>query len=561
MKKRPVYLFIYSLRIMASHNMPVVVIGLLGTTLDVGKHPDRWQNWRPSVAICRQPDLIVNRFELLHGKSENALAELVRRDIASVSPETIVNSHPVEFGDPWDFEQVYETLFNFARSYSFDTDAEDYLVHITTGTHVAQICLFLLTESRHLPGRLLQTSPDRQRGGQGTVKIIDLDLSKYDRIASRFHQEQEAGVSFLKGGIETRNRAFNQLIDQIERVVIATRDPVLLMGPTGAGKSRLARRIFELKKTRRAVKGPFVDVNCATLRGEGAMSTLFGHVKGAFTGAIQERAGLLRTANNGVLFLDEIGELGLDEQAMLLRALEEKTFLPLGSDREASSDFQLIAGTNRDLISAVHQGQFREDLLARINLWTFSLPGLRDRREDLEPNLQFELEKHAERNGTRVTFNREAKAKFMDFALSPQAAWNGNFRDLNAAVARMATLCSGGRISVDVVQEEIARLLASWRAAGNEPGTQTLTSILSEDQLASLDLFDKVQLEQTVAICRQSKSLSEAGRLLYNQSRSRKSTANDADRLRKYLSRFGLSWTEVAMDRTTSARIHHDGQD
>jgi transcriptional regulatory protein RtcR len=100
------------------------------------------------------------------------------------------------------------------------------------------------------------------------------------------------------------------------------------------------------------------------------MSTLFGHVKGAFTGALRDRAGVLRVADKGVLFLDEIGELGIDEQAMLLRALEEKTFLPLGSDREAHSDFQLIAGTNQDLFADVREGRFREDLLARINLWT-----------------------------------------------------------------------------------------------------------------------------------------------------------------------------------------------
>ncbi len=127
------------------------------------------------------------------------------------------------------------------------------------------------------------------------------------------------------------------------------------------------------------------------------MSTLFGHVKGAFTGALRERPGILRAADKGVLFLDEIGELGNDEQAMLLQALEEKTFLPLGSDREAHSDFQLIAGTNRDLLSAVREGLFREDLLARINLWTFTLPGLRSRPEDIEPNLQFELDQFAQR--------------------------------------------------------------------------------------------------------------------------------------------------------------------
>jgi len=533
---------------MDSEYLPVVVIGLLGTTLDVGKHPDRWQNWRPTVSICRQPDLIVNRFELLHGKNDRSLAERVRQDMAAVSPETTVNLHPVEFGDPWDFEQVYETLFSFAHDYPFDADAEDYLIHITTGTHVAQICLFLLTESRHLPGRLLQSSPDRQRGGPGEVKIIDLDLSKYDSIAQRFHQEKEAGVSFLKGGIETRNARFNQLIDRIERVAIATRDPLLLMGPTGAGKSRLARRIFELKKSRRAVSGNFVDVNCATLRGEGAMSALFGHVKGAFTGAVQERAGLLRTANKGVLFLDEVGELGLDEQAMLLRALEEKTFLPLGSDREAHSDFQLIAGTNRDLLGAVEEGRFREDLLARINLWTFTMPGLCDRHEDVEPNLQFELDQYAERTGTRVTFNREARNRFLDFARSPSATWKGNFRDLNAAVARMSTLCSGGRISVEIVEEEIARLNSGWRTERRSGASQALTRHLSKEQNAELDLFDRLQLEQVVAICQRSRTISEAGRQLFNCSRTQKATPNDADRLRKYLARFGLDWAVLSAE-------------
>src|SRR5216683_3460346 len=204
--------------------MNSVVIGLLGTTLDMGKNPERWQNWRPSVALCRQPDLIVKRFELLHGNRQHNLAQIVRRDIESVSPETEVRLHELEFDDPWDFEHVYEKLFTFARAYSFDTETEDYLIHITTGTHVAQICLFLLTEARWLPGRLLQCSPDRQRNAPGRIKIIDLDLSRYDRIASRFQQEQREAVSYLKSGIETRNTGFNRLIDRIEQVAIATRD-------------------------------------------------------------------------------------------------------------------------------------------------------------------------------------------------------------------------------------------------------------------------------------------------------------------------------------------------
>jgi transcriptional regulatory protein RtcR len=462
-----------------------------------------------------------------------------------VSPETEVRSHQIEFADPWDFEQVYETLFQFSRQYPFDTEAEDYLIHITTGTHVAQICLFLLTESRYMPGRLIQCSPERDRSSPGTIKIIDLDLSKYDKIASRFRQEQREGVSYLKGGIDTRNIAFNHLIDRIEQVAVASRDPLLLMGPTGAGKSLLAKRIYELKKTRRAVDGAFVDVNCATVRGDAAMSALFGHVKGAFTGAQKDRPGLLRAADKGVLFLDEIGELGLDEQAMLLRALEEKTFLPLGSDEEAHSEFQLIAGTNRDLFAAVREGKFREDLLARINLWTFSLPGLRNRAEDIEPNLDFELDRFAERAGRRVTFSKEARENFLAFALAPTANWSGNFRDLNAAVARMATLTPGGRISTQIVDEEIKRLLASWGDTEEPTSEGVLEELLSHAQLEGLDLFDRAQLAFVVGICRRSRSLSEAGRTLFGASRTRKTLSNDADRLRKYLARFGVGFPRI----------------
>jgi transcriptional regulatory protein RtcR len=523
-----------------------VVIGLLGSNIDSGKSADRWQSWRPTVSICRQPDFVVHRLELLYSRQDTSLGKLVRDDIASVSPETTVNLRLIEFFDPWDFETVYETLFQFVRSYSFDTEGEQYLAHITTGTHVAQICLFLLAESRHLPGKLLQCSPERERSAPGTIKIIDLDLSKYDRIASRFQQEQTEGASFLKGGIETRNPAFNQLIDRIEQVAMATRDSLLILGPTGAGKSRLARRIYELKKHRHSIAGSFQEVNCATLRGDSSLSTLFGHVKGAFTGAMRDRPGLLLAADKGMLFLDEVGELGLDEQAMLLRALEEKTFLPLGSDKEVHSDFQLIAGTNRDLQAAVREGRFREDLLARLNLWTFAIPGLRDRREDIEPNLQFELDQFATRTGRRITFNKEARDLFLQFALSAASLWTANFRDLNGGITRMATLAEGGRITAAIVHEEIARLQRAW----NAPSSSTqefdqLHDILSLDEINRMDIFDQMQLAQVVGLCRRADSLSDAGRQLFSVSRHRKSVPNDADRLRKYLHRFGLSWDQI----------------
>jgi transcriptional regulatory protein RtcR len=230
---------------------------------------------------------------------------------------------------------------------------------------------------------------------------------------------------------------------------------------------------------------------------------------------------------------------------MLLRALEEKTFLPLGSDRESKSDFQLIAGTNRDLYEAVHARCFREDLLARINLWTFCLPGLKQRPEDIEPNLQFELEQYARRTGHRVTFSKEARETFLPFALSPGADWKANFRDLNAAVVRMATLAQGGRISVPLVNEEIERLLVTWRGPIAPCEPDGLAVVLSPEQREALDPFDQVQLEHVISVCRRSRSLSEAGRALFHASRAKKASSNDADRLRKYLARFGLDWGAI----------------
>jgi transcriptional regulatory protein RtcR len=545
-----------------------VVVGLLGTELDKGIKPDRWNRWRPTVAACQHPDLTVDRFELLVQERFIPLAQSVTKDIEEVSPGTAVNLRTLPITDPWDLEEVYGALHDYARASRFQPEDEDYLVHITTGSHVSQICMFLLAESRHIPGRLLQTSPPRREregrpaeGVAGSYRVIDLDLSRYDRIATRFQREQRDAIATLKAGIATRSATFNRLIERIEFVAASSRAPMLLMGPTGAGKSQLAKRVYELRKGRHLVRGEFVDLNCATVRGDAAMSMLFGHVKGSYTGATSDRPGLLRKADGGVLFLDEIGELGLDEQAMLLRALEEGVFYPVGSDREARTEFQLIAGTNRDLSRDVAAGRFREDLLARINLWTFHLPGLRDRAEDIDANLDYELDRAAAKLGNRVTFNREARERFLAFGSAPDAAWCGNFRDLNAAVTRMATLARGGRIDVAVVDEETARLRAQWdalapalsaTAVGPALGDEALlTSVMGAARVEALDRFDRVQLADVVRVCRATGSLSAAGRVLFAASRARRSSVNDADRLRKYLARFELAWVDVAVTART----------
>ncbi|PML81357.1 RNA repair transcriptional activator RtcR [Enterovibrio norvegicus] len=525
--------------------MKTIALSLLGTQLDrIGKHVDRLHRWRPNVSLVSQEALPIDEVYLLHDNHNLRLAKTVASDIKAVSSDTQVHVCEMNFHDPWDFEEVYAKLYDFCESMDFDIENNEYLFHITTGTHVAQICSYLLTESRHFPGKLIQTAPDNSKEDKsiGRVQLIDLDLSRYDQLATRFDNASLQGETFLKSGIETKNAAFNQLITQIEKVAIRSTAPILLTGPTGAGKSQLAQRIYQLKKMRSMLKGQLVVVNCATLKGMNAMAALFGHTKGAFTGASSARDGFLMGANNGLLFLDEIGELGLEEQAMLLHAIEYKRFHPVGSDNETQSDFQLIAGTNRDLKAMVERGEFRNDLLARINLWTYQLPALKDRKEDLDANLEYELRSFSENHGHRIRFNKEARNAFLQFAHSSKATWQGNFRDLSSAITRLGTLADSSRISVEDVNDEVQRLTASWSPSDTPSLATSSLNVLRDDVLMDLDDFDKHQLQFVLDVCARHDSMAAAGRELFNVSRTKKTQANDSSRLQKYLAKFGLNW-------------------
>lgn len=533
--------------------MKTVAISLLGTSLDDrGYGTKRWDTWRPTLSMCQQDDLIIDRLELLFQPHFQKLADLVTKDLEAVSPETEVVHHHMEMDDPWDFEAVYSELFDFSRGYSFKPESERYITHITTGTHVAQICLYLLTETNYLPGALIQTSPPkRKESGPGSYQLIDLDLSKYDQIASRFNQEQALSIDRLKGGIATKSQKFNAMIQQIEKISIRSAEPILLTGPTGAGKTQLAKRIFELKKDLGKVSGKLVAVNCATLRGDNAMSALFGHTKGSFTGANNHRAGLLKEADQGLLFLDEIGELGLDEQAMLLRAIEEKRFLPVGADIETSSNFQLIAGTNKDLKAMSKQGLFRKDLITRINLWSYELPSLAKRMEDFEPNLDFELAQYSERYGEQLGFNKQARDRYLRFAKSANATWAGNFRDLNASVTRMGVLSEGGRIDEENVAQEIERLKLDWyEGEKNESQKRHLSStvekLLGSEASSELDLYDHILIDGIAEVCANSRSMAEAGRKLFNHSRTQKASTNDSHRIKQILDKYGISFQDLS---------------
>ena len=193
-----------------------------------------------------------------------------------------------------------------------------------------------------------------------------------------------------------------------------------------------------------------------------------------------------------------MGELSWDIQSLLLKAIEERSFFPFGSDRPVFSNFQLITATNSDLFAAARTGRFRMDLLARINLWYFRLPSLRERPEDIEPNIEYELKRLSERRGIFADFMPEAREAYLAFARSPEALWPGNFRTLASSMERMHTYAFQGIITTETVEKEISYLRSLWCKR-----TETLEGI--EFPLIAraasfidreLDLFDKVQLEK-----------------------------------------------------------------
>ncbi|WP_201534892.1 RNA repair transcriptional activator RtcR [Psychrobacter immobilis] len=557
------------------------VIGFLGTILDNGFNDKRWQRWRPTVSLGLHDELLVDELHILYSKRDKRLFNIIKNDVSQVSPHTQVIGHHVGLLNPWDFADVYAELYDFVAGFDFNAHT-DYLLHLTTGTHVAQICWFLLVEAGFIPANFIQTSPcprPDQADPQGRYQVIDLDVSRYDGLRERFEAEKQQHWQTLQANLVTQNAAYQQLISDIEKVATRSTAPILLMGATGAGKSQLASQIYALKKAKansttqsKYTLDKFIEVNCATLRGDTAMSVLFGHVKGAFTGAASSRDGLLKSADGGLLFLDEIGELGLDEQAMLLTALEEQRFYPLGSDTPLNVSFQLMAGTNKDLRQAVADGEFRADLFARLNTWTFFLPSLKDRLEDLPANIDYELARLGSEQQQQYRFTSEARVLYESFAMSADATWQGNFRDLTASMIRLTTLAESNMIRVDDVQAEIERLTHLWvlpnslHVSNNriknslsrnkseltfnhqsieQASHDLLSTYLDEGTLALIDPFDTVQLAYVIEVCINHKNQAAAGRYLYENSRDKLRSPNDSDRLRKYLMKFGLRFDEL----------------
>jgi transcriptional regulator with GAF, ATPase, and Fis domain len=232
-------------------------------------------------------------------------------------------------------------------------------------------------------------------------------------------------------GISPRIREIFQLLD----MVAPSEATVLLLGETGTGKELVAQALH--RNSPRAA-GPFVAVNCAALPETLLESELFGHERGAFTGAANRKDGRFVLAHHGTLFLDEVGELTLPIQAKILRVLQAREFEPLGSTRTVKVDVRIITATNRDLETMVREGRFREDLYYRLNVFPVVLPPLRERQEDLPGLAEFFLKKFSEKNRrTGISLAPEVLEAFRHYA------WPGNIRELENVIERAVIVCQG----------------------------------------------------------------------------------------------------------------------
>ncbi|MCP4246130.1 MAG: AAA domain-containing protein [bacterium] len=325
--------------------------------------------------------------------------------------------------------------------------------------------------------------------GELLARRLDQARQRYDRqvaAAESIHSRE----SYDQTGIVAQSRAMSEVLSRAARTAQISDVPVLIHGESGTGKQLIAELIHRLD-AKRAAK-PLLTINCAAITGSLAESALFGHVKGAFTGATQERAGYFRAAHRGTILLDEIGELELCLQPKLLRVLQEGLILPVGSDTEVPVDVRILAASNRNLGELIERGRFRLDLYQRLNVVSVEIPPLRNRPEDIEALVMFFVRKYSRYYGRRIVGIDQRVFEFLS-----SCPLQGNVRELENAVRRMLAMkTSGDEIVLADLPESLRR---QWAAARSSAGPVVSRDIV--ENAAKLIEQGVVTLPDFVAEC------------------------------------------------------------
>jgi formate hydrogenlyase transcriptional activator len=279
------------------------------------------------------------------------------------------------------------------------------------------------------------------------------------RVNQEFSVLEDTACETDIGGIVGQSPALRRVLQLVE-IVAATDATVLLLGETGTGKELIARAIHERSSRR---KEAFVTLNCAAIPGTLFETELFGHERGAFTGAHMQRAGRLELADRGTLFLDEVGDMPLELQPKLLRTLQERVYERVGSARSKSVDVRLVAATNCDLEQMMTEKQFRSDLYYRLNVFPIHIPPLRERREDIPLLVRHFVRKYAERMGKRIGMVPTAAIQKLT-----RWHWPGNVRELENLMERSVILTNNNTLAVSLPEKMNGAIDAAAVVAGFE---------------------------------------------------------------------------------------------
>src|SRR3989475_4636414 len=318
------------------------------------------------------------------------------------------------------------------------------------------------------------------------------------RTAVARHRAEEENIQ-LKRALKQRYN-FESIVGKSEPMlkifdlvaqVAPSRSTVLLQGESGTGKELIAKAIH-LNSPRR--DRPFVPVNTGSMPPDLLESTLFGHVKGAFTSAIASKKGLFEIADRGTLFLDEIGTMSLDTQSKILRVLQDRKFMHLGGTQELQVDVRIIAATNADLKQHVREGKFREDLFYRLNVITIDLPPLRQRKEDIPLLVEFFLNKYSEENDRpRCRVSTEALRPLLTYP------WPGNVRELENVIERAVVLSSGTEITPDLLPDHILGRGTPIPVVDTDPAASLFDIMEDCERRIIMDMLEKCGWNQTEA--------------------------------------------------------------
>ncbi|MCW5978230.1 MAG: sigma-54-dependent Fis family transcriptional regulator [Bryobacteraceae bacterium] len=313
-------------------------------------------------------------------------------------------------------------------------------------------------------------------------------LIEIERIIAKSRLEQEN--IHLKKALKQRY-SFPNIIGKSDRMqtildlvarVAQTRSTILITGETGTGKELIAKAIHANSTRAEQV---FIPVNSGGLAPDLLESTLFGHVKGAFTGAIASRKGYFEIADRGTIFFDEVGNIGLETQAKLLRVIQEREFMPLGSGETVRVDVRILAATNSDLRRLVEEGKFREDLYYRLNVINLILPPLRERKEDIPLLVDYFFDKFCKENGKFLGSDGRSILKFESEAMHVlmDHSWPGNVRELENAIERAVVLAEAPNVPVDVLPDQVLHasgIRIRRDASGYLPADASLFEIVAD---------------------------------------------------------------------------------